>query len=129
MKLAPCPLSRNVVSAKPASPSGAGSAAGTLSTRVTGRSWAKVAIDLLLFRRPRHHPPAAQIGRRCTYGTVFPIGWGLRLRNPLRLEVVRVLRHDLDTVVGDDRDVLEPHAADALPVEARLEGDHVAGDE
>src|SRR5581483_5854602 len=36
---------------------------------------------------------------------------------------------DLDAVLGDDRDVLEPDAAPAAAVETGLEGDHVAGDE
>src|SRR5664279_4660323 len=55
MKLALCPLSRNVVRAKPASPSGAGSATGVPSTRVTGRSWPTTDIyDRLLGRRRLH---------------------------------------------------------------------------
>jgi hypothetical protein len=45
MKLALCPLSRNVVRANPARPSGAGSAAGVLSTNCTGRSEDKVLIQ------------------------------------------------------------------------------------
>src|SRR5664279_3513906 len=57
MKLALCPLSRNVVRAKPASPSGAGSATGVPSTRVTGRSWPTTDIcDRLLGRRRIHRP-------------------------------------------------------------------------
>src|SRR5205807_132524 len=58
MKLAPWPLSRNVVSANAARPSGAGSAAGTPSMSVTGRSWARTAILSPSFSAPAGRPPA-----------------------------------------------------------------------
>ena len=45
------------------------------------------------------------------------------------VEVVRKVRQVLGAVLGDEHEVLEPAAAEALAVEARLERDHVAGDE
>ena len=46
-----------------------------------------------------------------------------------RSELVRKVRQGLAAVLGDDDEILEPDAAEALPVAAGLERDHVAGDE
>src|SRR5438128_748406 len=43
-----------------------------------------------------------------------------------RREVVRVLRQVLGALLGDEHEVFEAHAAVALAVAARLDGDHVA---
>jgi hypothetical protein len=52
MNVALCPLRMKVVSANAASPSGAGSAAGTVSTSVgAGRVSAYVAMNTLLARK------------------------------------------------------------------------------
>src|SRR5215211_9250623 len=55
-----------------------------------------------------------------------PLGVALKR---LRLQVVREVRQVLGAVLGDEHEVLEPDAAEALPVETGLERDHVAGDE
>src|SRR6185312_6247907 len=115
MKLALCPLSRNVVRANAASPSGAGSAAGTPSTSVTGRSTARTAMQ----------PPRVDCAECSRTDGPFVNRSAMRLRR----EVVRVPRDELGPVVGDDEDVLETDAAEAGAIEARLERDHVAGDE
>src|SRR6266516_5638048 len=47
----------------------------------------------------------------------------------LRLEVVRVFRKRLGAVLGHQHEILEPDAAEAVAVEARLDSDHIAGDE
>src|SRR5262245_41463235 len=44
----------------------------------------------------------------------------------LRLEVVRVVRQDLAAAFGDEHEVLEAAAAVAVPVEPRLDRNHVA---
>src|SRR5438067_13080390 len=46
-----------------------------------------------------------------------------------RCEVVRVVREVLGAVLGHEHEILEPATSEARPVEARLGGDHVAGDE
>src|SRR5690348_16388253 len=104
MKLALCPLSRNVVRANPARPSGAGSAAGTLSISVTGRSETKVAIAFLL-PAPIVPPPGgrsdAEVTGRKFFHTRCSVRSARHTRRTLRLEVVGVARHDVDAVVGD----------------------------
>ena len=47
----------------------------------------------------------------------------------LELELVREVGQDLGAVLGNEGEVFEPDAAEALPVEPRLDGDHVTGDE
>src|SRR6516162_5031609 len=59
----------------------------------------------------------------------FRSGDPRRLPPRSRLEVVRVIRDDLGAVVGDEDDVLEPHAAVPGAVETGLDGDHVTRDE
>src|SRR5438067_1876470 len=44
-------------------------------------------------------------------------------------QLVREVRQRLAAAAGDEREVLEPHAAIALSVGARLERDDVAGDQ
>src|SRR5229473_1567426 len=46
-----------------------------------------------------------------------------------RCQVVRVVREVLGAGLGDEHEVLEPAAAEAGPVEAGLDRDHVARDE
>ena len=72
-------------------------------------------------RTPAAADSAAPRGAACRSSA------GLGSTSVLRLEVVRVLRQVLGAVVGDEHEVLEPHAAVALPVEARLDRDDVAG--
>src|SRR6185503_10856258 len=62
-------------------------------------------------------------------GSAAPPGGSSRWRAPLGLEVVRVVRQHLRPVLGHEHEVLEAAAAVAVPVEARLDRDHVAGDE
>src|SRR5215211_7681287 len=55
-----------------------------------------------------------------------PLGVALKR---LRLQVVREVREVLGAVLGDEHEVLEPAAAEALAVEAGLERHHVTGHE
>src|SRR5690348_11115720 len=122
MNVALCPLSMNVVRAKAARPSGAGSAAGTDSTSV--RVGAAAVTAIVSSSRPRTREGDAgneSIGR---YARSVPAR--KRPKPDLRFEVVRVLRQVLVAVGCDQHQVLQPHAAVALPVAARLDGDHVA---
>src|SRR3954470_5358455 len=50
-------------------------------------------------------------------------------RWPLGRQAVRMRRQALGVIVRDQYEVLEPYAAEALAVRARLEGEDVAGDE
>src|SRR5829696_1297098 len=52
-----------------------------------------------------------------------------RVVSPSELEVVREVGQHLGAVLGDEDEVLEARAAEAVAVEARLDRDHVAGDE
>src|SRR6476620_1238496 len=128
MNVALCPLSRNVVSANPASPSGAGSAAGTASMSVArGRTLAVTAITPPL-ARPRwtgiDRTPICT-GRFCTPNQP-QCDTGRPVAGPLRGQVVRVLRQVLGRTVGDQHEIFEPYAAVALAVEAGLDRDDVA---
>src|SRR5439155_24115441 len=57
-----------------------------------------------------------------------PRGGACRSR-PLRSEVVRELGEVLVALVGDENEILEAYAAEALAVEAGLDGDDVARNE
>src|SRR5579885_3168322 len=127
MKLAPCPLRRNVVSANPASPSGAGSAAGTLSMRVgVGRTSATVAIATPLSRPPVREARAGLPTDNDRPSCAFFRETRKVKRAGSGRQVVRVPRQVLGAARGDEEEVLEPHAAEAGPVEAGLGGDDVA---
>src|SRR5438552_8710570 len=71
--------------------------------------------------------PADAVGRRA-----IPLGSSTRSRRKqtkpaaLRLEIVRILRQVLGAVLRHEHEVFEPHAAEALAVAARLDGDDVA---
>src|SRR5439155_75451 len=52
-----------------------------------------------------------------------------RSLDPLRCQVVRVIRQVLRAAVGDEHQVLQPAAAEPRAVKARLDCDHVARDE
>src|SRR5947207_1680326 len=116
MKLALCPLSRNVVSANAASPSGAGSAG--IHRGASVRSGASV-------RTAMWNPPSGAGAR--------PAGVNARMLSavpiPQRREVVRIVREVLGAGRRDEDIVLEADTAVPLPVEARLDRDAVAGDE
>src|SRR5438132_4350760 len=47
----------------------------------------------------------------------------------LGLQIVRVVRQQLGAVIRDEHEILEPAAAETVPVEPGLERDHVALDE
>src|SRR4030095_381902 len=80
-------------------------------------------------------------GRRCpaprspgprsrrAVGSAALRGTACRSCQPLRLEVVRVLREVLGAALGDYDEVLETATAPATPVEARLERHDIAGEQ
>src|SRR4051794_15352098 len=141
MKDALWPLSMNVVRANAASPSGAGSAAGmaSISVGAARRSSAMVAMaepswsvrpGLALLAGSRE-PVERQRGQDLT-----PWFFTLRQnpkRNPkeaaLGCEVVREVGQQLAAVVRHEHEILEPAAAPAGAVEARLDRDDVARDQ
>src|SRR6266487_589884 len=115
MNVALWPLSMNVVSAKAASPSGAGSATGASSTRVgRARSSARTAMatSFVAPRPPGGHRPTRELG--ASSGKSVPDIYvaptdtrnaAFATCNPSGLEIVRVLRQRLRPVVGDEHDV------------------------
>src|SRR3954454_825747 len=124
MKLALLPLSRNVVSAKAASPNGAGSAAGMLSTSVVGRSWVRTAMLGCPPSRRRRKSPRPSVGLRSIWAAITRIAAGYS-----GFEVIRVIRDDLGAVLGHEHDVLEANAPVSGPVEAGLDCHHVTRNE
>src|SRR4051794_7064946 len=135
MKDALCPLRMNVVSANAASPRGAGSAAGTASTRVgRGRSSARTAIATSFVAGSPAAREAAGTGLDrnpiVRAATKLPCGGTPKNRAYTSgLEVVRVVRENFAPILGDEHEVLEPAAAVAVAIQARLDRDHVACDE
>src|SRR5437764_8842720 len=117
------PLRMKVVSANAASPSGAGSATGRAAAGVV-RVSSSTAIACLL---PSLLRPRVRGRRRGGTSLSCPqIALRLNRGERLRLQVVRVVREQLGAVRGDQRQILEPAAAEPGAVETRLERDHVA---
>src|SRR4051794_10460891 len=118
MKVALWPLSMNVVSANAARPSGAGSATtrGAGAARVSSITAITVLLPSWLRARGGASPRAPR-------ADPYPSRSEICASNSkaLRREVVRILRDQFAAVLRDDDDVLEPHAAEALPVETGLE--------
>src|SRR6266536_2145597 len=52
-----------------------------------------------------------------------------RARRPLWAQLVRIVREGLAAVLGHQEEILEPHLADVTLPQARLDRDHVAGDQ
>src|ERR687887_142852 len=130
MKVALWPLRMKVVSANAASPSGAGSATGKGSTGATRTSSATTAMRASSISCPT----AGRRTRRGRAAQIFDFrstcfGTYLNLASKLGIQVVRVLREVLRALRGDENEALEPAAAEALAVEARLDGDHVSRDQ
>src|SRR5579864_7346716 len=126
-----CPLNRNVVRAKPASPSGAGLAASVLSTTVTpDRSEVIALMQPSLSLGVAARSPGTAAFAEVASATLPDRGRNSQADgDELRLEVVRVLRDPLRRVGRDVEDVLQADPAVTRAIEAWLERDHVAGDE
>src|SRR5919206_4440100 len=130
MNVALWPLSMKVVSAKPASPRGAGSATGESSTRVgRARSSARTAMATS-FVPPSPRAAIRGAGRLVGYIVTrnlpshywYPQRRHLQRRGGgLRREVVRVLRERLRPVLGHEHQILDPAAAVTVSVEAGLD--------
>src|SRR4051812_6560522 len=135
MKDALCPLRMNVVSANAASPRGAGSAAGTASTRVgRARSSARTAIATSFVAGSPAAREAAGTGLDrnpiVRAATKLPCGGPPKTRfSPPGLGVARVVRETSPPARGADHEALEPATAVAVAIQARLDRDHVACDE
>src|SRR4051794_32854905 len=76
-------------------------------------------------RRRTLRPPAGALPRRSAPWHGLPER--VQGQTRLRLQVVREAGQVLGAVVGHEDEILEPDAADALAVEAGLDGDDVAG--
>src|SRR4051794_24955858 len=77
-------------------------------------------------RSPASRSPAQRT--RAPAGSAAPPRGSLSSCSRSWLQHVRVVGHDLEAVVRADRDVLEPYAAVARAIQARLERDHVTRD-
>src|SRR5436305_184846 len=129
MKFALWPLSMNVVSAKAASPRGAGSATGRAAAgvaRVSSTTAIRASFCRCFASRRSHRDGMSR--RRPGYPN------GLRIKplakeTRLGLQIVRILGQQLGPVLGHEHEILEPAAAVAVAIQAGLDRDHVALDE
>src|SRR5919199_927644 len=125
MKVALCPLRRNVVSANAARPNGAGSAtAVAYRAGAAGRSSTTAMI-------PSPFPGSAvttQPGRgRNNSECDSKGGWATCVAS--RRQVVGIVGDDFVAVLSDHDEILEAKAAEPGAIETGLDRDHVAGDE
>src|SRR5213082_2947664 len=129
MKFALWPLSMNVVSAKAASPRGAGSATGRAAAgvaRVSSTTAIRASFCRCFASRRSHRDGMSR--RRPGYPN------GLRIKplakeTRLGLQIVRIIGQQLGPVLGHEHEILEPTAAVAVAIQSGLDRDHVALDD